>query len=171
MVNRGHMSVPAQAVHVCADYRLAYQVLTAFGAKTGDGSSSEVLSAQGNTKLIKFKTPVKLIWRTRELVTTERVTLDEPKTIDFELVTGQGYMRVFDSFRERFTLEEGRGCTRFTYESRFRSRGLPFAYPFAVLVLRPILASFMKRHLSELKHTIEARAERSKLYPFKKCPF
>lgn len=158
-----------RSVQVCADRRLAFQVLTAFGAKTADGSTSEVLSEAGNTKLVKFTTPVKLIWRTRQLATEERVTLDEPRTIDFELLRAENYMRVFSLFKERFTLQDADGCTDFTYDSRFRIHGMPLSYPFAVGVVRPILARFMEQHLAELKQTIEQRAERSKMYPQKKC--
>ena len=44
--------------HIHADRRLAFQVLTAFGAKQEDGDASRVLADEGHRKLVEFVTPI-----------------------------------------------------------------------------------------------------------------
>ena len=44
--------------HIHADRRLAFQVLTAFGAKQEDGGASRVLADEGHRKLVEFVTPI-----------------------------------------------------------------------------------------------------------------
>ncbi len=41
-------------LHIHADRRLAFQVLTAFGARQEGGSSSRVLKDHGDRKLVEF---------------------------------------------------------------------------------------------------------------------
>jgi len=154
-----------EAAHICADRRLAFQVLTAFGAKTADGSSSEVLRDDGDVKLVRFITPLKLLIRERRLVTEETVTLNAPREIGFELERAFGLLTPMKLLRERFVLDEVGGCCRLTYKSRF---GLCFGrvgWLVGMALVRFIMQSFMKSHLAELKETIEAKAKRSRVYP------
>src|SRR2546430_17656360 len=41
-------------LHIHADRRLAFQVLTAFGTRQADGSSSLALKAEGHRRLVEF---------------------------------------------------------------------------------------------------------------------
>ena len=110
-------------IHIHADRRLAFQVLTAFGAKSGDDSGNEVIEDHGDRKFVRFKTPVKFAGRTWIFETTEWVTLSEPERIDFELVPGKGPITVgLKLLRDRFTLEDRDGCTEMTYDSTFGIR-------------------------------------------------
>ena len=45
----------AVETHIHADRRLAFQVLTAFGAGQPDGGSSTVLRDEGHRKLVEFR--------------------------------------------------------------------------------------------------------------------
>ncbi len=92
-------------VHIHADRRLAFQVLTAFRAKQEAGAPP-VLMDEGNRKLVEFHT---VIGR-RTYRTVEWVTLREPEEIRFEGVEGPLAL-----LQDRFVLEEDQGCTRFRY--------------------------------------------------------
>src|SRR5207247_10855445 len=45
-------------IHIHADRRLAFQVLTAFGARQDDGGSSVVLKAEGDRRLVAFQSVI-----------------------------------------------------------------------------------------------------------------
>jgi len=89
-------------IHIHADRRLAFQVLTAFGTAQPDGSASRVLRDEGHRKLVEFHSLIptaaggKKIYRT-----VEWVTLHEPEAIDFEGVEGPLAL-----LRDRFVLED-----------------------------------------------------------------
>ena len=106
--------LPPVEVHMHADRRLAFQVITAFGAAAEkDGPFSRMLSREDNRLLVEFNTPVRGLLGGRKVYrTVERVTLHEPEMIDFEGVTGP-----LSLLHDRFTLEQEEGCTRFRYES------------------------------------------------------
>ncbi len=147
-------------VHVHADRRLAFQVLTAFGAKQEDGGSSRVLRDDGDRKLVEFHTPIgKKTYRT-----VEWVTLREPEEIRFDGVEGPLAL-----LRDRFVLADAGGCTLFRYESTIGIKGSLAGWLIGRLRVRPRLVRFMRAHGLELKETIEARAKRSHLYPYRQC--
>ena len=81
---KGLIKIKSQQRHIHADQRLAFQVLSAFGAKTEDGSSSEVLKDEGQRKLVRFMTPFSIFGRTSILVSDEWVTLEEPRRDSFQ---------------------------------------------------------------------------------------
>ena len=112
-------------IHIHADRRLAFQVLSAFGAGgSSDGATSRILEANpaSGEMLFEFHTPVsgafgrKVVYRT-----VERVRLSEPGSIEFEGVEGP-----FSLPQDRFALEVEEGCTRFRYDSVFGIRGWVF---------------------------------------------
>ena len=160
------ITVEPQEVHVHADRRLSFQVLTAFGASAQEsGASTKVLAEEKGRRLVEFHTPVRgLLGRRKVHRTVEWVALHEPERIDFEGVEGP-----LPLLRDRFTLEAQGNCTLFRYESTFGVRGWVLGWVLGVLYVRPMMKRFMSRHLEEFKETIEARAKRSRVYPQLPC--
>ena len=159
---------PAE-IHVHADRRLTFQVLTAFGASAQHpgGASSKVVerAEDGKRLLVEFHTPATgPFGRPTVYRTLEWVTLHEPEAIDFD---GQG--GPFSLLRDRFTLKEEAGCTRFRYESTFALKGGIFGWLLGVLYVRRKLGKFMRTHMTEMKETIEERAKRSNVFPQLPC--
>jgi hypothetical protein len=153
-------------IHIHADRRLVFQVLTAFGTAQPDGSSSRVLRDEGRRKLVEFHALIptaaggKKVYRT-----VEWVTLHDPEAIDFEGVEGPIHL-----LRDRFVLEDVAGCTRFRYESMFGLKGWIVGWLAARSRVKPLLGRFMREHTHQLKATIEERAKRSRLFPYRPCP-
>jgi hypothetical protein len=152
-------------LHIHADRRLAFQVLSAFGARRDDGSSSAVLKDDGARKLVEFHSVIPTSWgRSKTYRTVERVTLLEPEEIRFEGVEGP-----LDLLQDRFVLRNLDGCTLFRYESTIGIEGGLAGWLKGQLLVRPTLARFMRDHSLRLKETIEARAKNSRLYPYRHC--
>lgn len=151
-------------LHVHADRRLAFQVLTAFGARQEDGSSSTVLKDEGDRKLVEFRSVIPTRGRQKIYRTVEWVTLHEPDEIRFEGVEGP-----LDLLQDRFLLENVDGCTLFRYESTIGLSGGVAGWLRGQLMVRPVLRKFMREHSRTLKATIEDRARRSRVYPYRQC--
>lgn len=158
--------IEPEEIHIHADRRLAFQVLTAFGvAQPESQASSRVLQHEDGRLLVEFVTPIPgLFGRTKVHRTVEWVTLREPERIDFEAVESP-----LATLHDAFILEAEDGCTRFRYESEFSVSGWVFGRVFGVVYVRPLLKRFMRQHLIELKETIEARARKSKVFPQQPC--
>ena len=152
-------------LHIHADRRLAFQVLTAFGARQDDGGSSTVLKDEGDRKLVEFHSVIPTRrGKQKAYRTVEAVTLCEPDEIRFEGVEGP-----LDLLKDRFVLQDVAGCTLFRYESTFGLRGGLAGWLRGQLVIRPVLRRFMREHSLKLKKTIEDRAKRSRVYPYRDC--
>ena len=159
--------LPPQEVHIHADRRLAYQVITAFGASQGlQGDSSRVLRREDDGRmLVEFRSRVRgLFGRPKLYRTVERVTLHEPERVEFDGVEGSLTLP-----RDRFLLEVDGNCTRLRYESRFGLRGWVLGWLVSVLYVRTRLNRLMKEHMAEMKGAIEERATRSRMYPQRSC--
>jgi hypothetical protein len=153
------------ALHIHADRRLAFEVLTAFGARQEDGGSSAVLRDEGDRKLVEFHSVIPTPGSGRKIYrTVEWVTLHAPDEIRFEGVEGP-----LDLLQDRFLLQDVEGCTLFRYESTIGIRGGPVGWLRGQFVVRPILRRFMLAHSCKLKETIEARARKSRVYPYREC--
>lgn len=153
-------------VLVHADWRLAFQVLTAFGTPSSHGDAwSRVLEREGDSLLVEFHTPVRgPLGRTRTYTTVERVTLREPVAIEFKGVRGP-----MPLLRDRFVLEDLDGCTLFRYESVVGLGWWVLGWLLATTYVRRTLGRFMREHALHMKETIEARARRSRAFPQKSC--
>ena len=148
-------------LHIHADRRLAFQVLTAFGARQDDGSSSTVLKDENDRKLVEFHSVIPTFGSGQKLYrTVEWVTLREPEEIRFEGVEGP-----LDLLQDRFVLRDLDGCTLFRYESTIGVKGGIAGWLKGQLLVRPTLSRFMRAHSLKLKETIEARAKNSRIYP------
>ena len=168
------ITIKPEEVHIHADRRLAFEVLTSFGTamSSEDGGGAKVLRDEGDRMLVQFNTPVKLLGRKKIWPTEEWVTLTEPEQIDFELVPGEGpLVGGLKLLMDRFTLRDASGCTVLRYESTF---GIRWSWPgwlLGKLVIAPLISSHMRHHLDGVKDTIEARAARSRVYPrVDSCP-
>ena len=152
--------------HIRADRRLAFQVLTAWGAKGPDGKPvSEVLEEAGDRKLIRFRTQVRGWFSTKTNSTTEWVRVEEPEHIHFE-----GHCGPLPVLRDHFALEAWGDCTSLRYESTFATHGSILGWIVSKIYVQPLLQRFMREHSIELKQTIEARADRSRTLPTPPCP-
>lgn len=154
--------------HIHADRRLAFEVLTAFGAAgQPSGAKSTVLERQGDRLLVEFHTLVQgPLGRRKVFRTVERVTLRPPDAVEFEGVEGP-----LRRLRDRLVLVEEGGCTRLRYESEIGLGWGPIGWLVGRLVVQPVMQRFMRAHLVEMKETIEARARKSRMYPQRPCPF
>lgn len=159
--------MPDATIEIQADRRLAFEVLTAWGALNSSGMPAPKTLRQENGRLlVEFHAPIKgLFGRTKVYTTVEWVTPREPEQIEFEGVKGP-----LPLLRDRFVLETWGDCTRFRYESTFGVRGWWPGWIIGKLYVEPIMKRHMRHHVEELKKTIEARAQRSKVYPQKPCP-
>lgn len=158
--------LPIQEVHIHADPRLAFQVITAFGASSHEsGSSSKVLSSAGSRLLVEFRTPTRDIFGRRKVYrTVEWVVPHEPHSVEFETVEGPLSM-----MRDRLVLVPEGGCTRLRYESVIGIKGWVAGWLLGMVYVRPLLMRLMREHLATMKETIETRARRSKVFPQRPC--
>jgi hypothetical protein len=166
------IQIPSETIHVNADRRLAFQVLTAFNASMGaDGPSNRVLEDQGTRKFVEFTTPISLgFGMHKNWITTEWVDLHEPEAIDFNLVPGSGPITGgLKLLSDRFELEDHGSCTQFTYHSKFAIRWSVFGWMLGKIYIQKFMQKHMREHLSEVKIMIEARAERSRVHPQAAC--
>lgn len=154
------------SVHVNADRRLAFQVLTAFGAAAAEsGAASRVVSRDGDRLLVEFYTPGRgLLGRARVFRTLERVSPREPDLIEFEGVEGP-----LSLLRERLVLEDDDGCTILRHHGEFGLRGWLLGWIVGALVIRPVLARLLRAHGDEMRRAIEDRASRSRVFPQGSC--
>jgi hypothetical protein len=159
--------VPTAEVHVHADRRLAFQVLTSWGVPRPDSRGlSKVLEKSGDRVLCEFHTPVKafgvLKWMQR---TVEWVTAVEPERIEFQAVKAPLPILLCS-----WSLAEWGDCCLFTYDATIALHGSLLGWIFGVLFVRPMFGHMMQEHLAELRETIEARAARSRVFPQQPCP-
>ncbi len=154
--------LPPMELHIHADRRLAFQVITAFGVSAPDTEeSSRVLSREEGRVLVEFHTLGRSLFGRKKLYrTVEWVVPHEPERVEFEAVEGPLSM-----MRDRFTLEDEDGCTRLKYESEFGVKGWVVGWLLGVLYVRPTLKRLMREHMAEMKKTIEARASKSRVIP------
>ncbi len=158
--------VPTAEVHVHADRRLAFQVLTAWGVRGPGGQPrSKVVERSGDRVLCEFYTPVSGFGRSWIQRTVEWVTVVEPERIEFEAIESP-----FSLLLCTWSLDSWGECCVFKYDATIAVPGSVVGWALAVLMLRPMFKRMMKQHLIELKKTIEARASRSRLYPQQPCP-
>ena len=159
--------VPTAEIRLRADRRLAFQVLTAWGAARPDGKpTSKVLEKSGDRVLCEFYTPVKtflgLNWVHR---TVEWATVTEPERIEFEAIKAPLPVLLCT-----WSLDEWGSCSLFKYDATIALHGSLLGWMFGVLFIRPIFKRMMETDLVELKATIEARAARSRTFPQRPCP-
>ena len=160
-----------RSIHIRADRRLVFQVLTAYGNMGLDGYASEVMEDHGDRKLVEFHTPLKIRKKTHVVRSVEWVQLTEPERIDFWLAEGYEDKSIFalNLLEDAFALEARDGCTEMTYESRFAVKTPVIGWILARLMIAPVMRRHMVDHLGDLRGLCEARAERSRVFPQDGC--
>ena len=160
-----------RTIHIRADRRLVFQVLTAYGNMGLDGYSSKVMEDHGDRKLVEFHTPLKIRNKTHVVRSVEWVHLTEPERIDFWLAEGYEDKSIFalSLLEDAFALADRDGCTEMTYESRFAVKTPVIGWLLARLMMVPVMHRHMVDHIEDIKGLCEARAERSRVWPFEGC--
>jgi hypothetical protein len=131
---------------------LVFRRITDFGAPSGDGPPSNVLSSDGNSLLVEFLTPVLVLPGIRRTYrTVERVTLHEAESVEFEEVEGPFSVR-----KESISLRDDAGGTHVEYTARLVLRGWIFGWLLGALVVRRLLRRAVLGHLREIKSSVEA---------------
>ena len=165
------ITLEPRSIHIQADRRLVYQVLTAYGQSGLDGYSTRVMEDHGDRKLVEFHTPLKVHNRTHVARSVEWVQLTEPERIDFWLAEGYEEKSVFalSLLEDAFVLDARGGCTEMTYESRLAVKAPVIGWLLARLIIGPVMRRHMVEHLEEVKALCEARAVRSRVFPQGEC--
>ena len=155
-----------RTIHIRADRRLVFQVLTAYGNMGLDGYSSKVMEDHGDRKLVEFHTPLKIRNKAHVVRSVEWVHLTEPERIDFWLAEGYEDKSIFalSLLEDAFALADRDGCTEMTYESRFAVKTPVIGWLLARLMMVPVMRRHMVDHIEDIKGLCEARAERSRVF-------
>ena len=118
-----------------------------------DDETSRILSRDGAKIVAEFRTRAGPFTYT----TVEEVTLDPPRSIAFEHLSGPLHYA-----RERFTLLEVDGGTDLLHTGEFIWIRLPLiGWLGGVLYTRPMFERVIARHFKQVKAACEARAARS----------
>ena len=160
-----------RSVHIQADRRLVYQVLTAYGNMGLEGYGSRVMEDHGDRKLVEFHTPLRVRSSVHVARSMEWVQLTPPERIDFWLAEGYVERSLFalSLLEDAFVLEARGGCTEMRYESRLAVKAPVIGWLLARLVIGPVMSQHMVEHLEEVKEMCEARAARSRVFPQVGC--
>ena len=163
-----------RSIHIQADRRLVYQVLTAYGGsgQSGlDGYSTRVIEDHGHRKLVEFHTPLRIRNSVHVARTVEWVQLTEPGRIDFWLAAGYEERSIFalSLLEDAFVLDAKGGCTEMRYESRLAVKAPVVGWLLARLVIGPVMSRHMVEHLEEIRAMCETRAVRSRVWPQGEC--
>ena len=156
------ITLPPTEVHIKADRRLAFEVLTAWGVPGPDGKpATRIVKEEDGRKLIEFNTIVKgLLGRRKAYTTQEWVTVQSPERISF-----RGHKGPLPVLQDELVLADEGTCCRLRYESTFAVGWGYLGWLLGKLYVAPTMKRFMREHLAEVKRTIEARASRSRAYP------
>ena len=148
------------SVTIDAPRELVFQMVSAFrrGRIAGDDTeSSKLISEDGNTKLVEFRTKAGPFTYT----TVEEVRLLPPERIAFKHLEGPLHFS-----EEEFSFEEtGDGQTAMTHSGSFIWKTFPFFGWFGgVIYTRPMFHRVIRKHLAVVKEAAEARAARSHVF-------
>ncbi len=155
------IKLPELKVHIKADQRLVFQLLSAIGQGQMPGSegSSKVLESNGDTMVAEFTTPVKTLTGRRSYRTVEEVTLYPSERITFHGLEGP-----LPHMQEEFRLEGEEGCTDLYYTGEFGMGYWVFGWLMARFYVRGLLKKTILDHMMEIKEAAESRAQRSLVF-------
>lgn len=167
-------------MHIHAQRELAFEVVSALGVggavngsggNAGESPMSVVLKTDGPRMLVEFNTPLKLGPFATTWKSTEWVTPEKPRSIDFELVPASGIISGgLRQLTDRFEFAPEGNCTILTYSSRFGIRWSVGGWLVGKVLVAPIMNMHMSEHLVQVKEMVESRARRSRVYPQLDCP-
>ena len=160
-----------RSVHIRADRRLVYQVLTAYGNMGLEGYGSKVMEDHGDRKLVEFRTLLRVRNSVHVARSVEWVQLTPPERIEFWLAEGYEEKSIFalSLLEDAFVLDARGGCTEMRYESRLAVKAPVIGWLLARLMIGPVMRRHMVDHLEDIKGLCEARAERSRVFPQEGC--
>ena len=149
------IQISAIKEQIAAPQSRIFEFLTDFGSDTAVSEThSTVLSRDGEKLLVEFKTAVPILfWLRKYYRTVEEVILHEPESIEFRKIEGPLAMR-----RERIVLSEESDISQIQYDAEFRVKGWPLGWLLGVLFVRPRLKRAVKKHLKQIKATIELQS-------------
>ncbi len=147
-------------VRIKAPRELIYQMMSSFGRGRlqGDNNeSSEVLSRDGDTLVVKFRTKAGLI----SYDTVEEISLEPPGRITFKHLSGPLHYAW-----EEFVFEEvGEFETDLVHDGEFIWKRIPFFGWFGGMIYtRPAFERVLTKHMAQIKESSEARAARSRVF-------
>lgn len=146
------------AVEIAAPRALVFEMAAAVNGTLPESPphTAELLERDGQTLLVRYRTPAIFT----ELVMNERVRLEPPERIDYEVLSGP-----MDHVREYLTFEMlDPHRTRVTYGGQVGSRRRLVGNLVARLIAVPAYDRFMQRQLRALQRAAETRALRSRHY-------
>lgn len=148
-------------VRIKAHRELIYQMMSSFGRGQLPGDtneSSEVLSRDGNTLVVKFRTKAGPI----SYDTVEEITLDAPRRITFKHLSGP-----LHSAWEEFVFEEVNEFeTELVHDGEFTWKNIPFfGWLGGMIYTKPTFERVLVKHMAQIKEASEARAARSRVFP------
>lgn len=138
---------------------LVFRMMTAFNAGPTPGDSNEsskVLSSDDESQTVEFKSKAGFITYT----SVEKVTLDAPKRITFNHLSGPLHYAC-----DEFVLEDRDGLTLLSHHGEIIWSRFPFVGWFGTVVYtRPMFNRVVSRHMEIIKTAAEARAARSHVF-------
>ena len=141
------LRLKSQCIEVAAPRQLVFEVVSSAGKELG---------ASDDGHLVEFESS----WGGHAFKTLERVTLDPPRRILYEWLTGPVL-----GVKEEILFEELVGqTTRMSYRGSFNPPSSFLGWARAVTVVRPIFNKLVRAHLAEGKDLAEARYLRSHVY-------
>jgi len=148
------------SVTIAAPRELVFQMLSSFrrGRIQGDDSeSSRLISEDGNTKVVEFRTKAGPFTYT----TLEEVKLFPPCRITFKHLQGPLHFS-----EEAFAFEETEeGQTLMTHAGSFVWKRFPFlGWLGGVIYTRPMYHRVIRKHMAVVREAAEARAARSHVF-------
>ena len=146
-------------VLIKAPREMVYQKMTSFGRGRLQGEASEssrVLSRDGDTLIVEFKTRAGPFTYT----TLEQVALEPPHRISFEHLKGPLHYA-----REEFVLNDVDGDTELVHRGEFIWRRLPLVgWLGGILYTRPTFERTLRKHMEQIRITCNERAARSHVF-------
>lgn len=155
------IKLPQLQVHIKADQRLVFQLLSAIGQgqMPGTEGSSKVLEQKGDSLVAEFITPVKTLMGQKRYRTVEEVTLYPSERITFRALEGP-----LPHMREEFRLEGEEGCTDLYYTGELGVGYWVFGWIIGRFYVRRLLIKTIRDHMMEIKDASESRAQRSRVF-------
>ena len=155
------IKLPTLKVHIRADQRLVFQILSAIGQGQLPGSkgSSKILQKEDSRLVAEFVTPVKTLTGRKSYRTVEEVVLYPSERITFRALEGP-----LRHMEEEFRLEEDQGCTDLYYSGEFGMGYWVLGWLIARFYVKGLMRKTILDHMMEIKEASESRAARSKVF-------
>ena len=153
------IQLESHKVRIKAPCEMVFQKMSSFGRGrlAGDNNeSSRIISRDGNSLIVEFRTKAGPFTYT----TNEQVTLETPNRITFRHLDGPLHYAW-----EEFVFNDIDGDTELVHNGEFIWRSLPVVgWLGGQLYTKPTFERVIKKHMSQIKVSCEARAARSHVF-------